>query len=230
MLSEFVCMANLPLGDASALVFSSPLPAMIFSKIFLGHSLRMYKAVSGLVLYIGVMLVVKPTFLFHSVEEELSSHNDNIGDLLDDEQFLEVNNALNDSLEEFSLYSNYTNSTDLDNRAVYPGDHSYLLGVMFGLLGATSRAAHYVTCKVVYDTRPDSTDMIVMWAGVGGGLVSLLSSCVDSDHLVLSLNIGHIRAVDWSIILLIACLGKLNIKLLLQFIYFVLRYHCTILA
>ena len=70
VLSEFMCMKHLPLGDASALIFSSPLPAMIFSKIFLGQSLRLYKALCGFVLYTGVMLVVKPTFLFGVEEKE----------------------------------------------------------------------------------------------------------------------------------------------------------------
>ena len=30
VLSELVAMAHLPLGDASALIFSSPLPALLF--------------------------------------------------------------------------------------------------------------------------------------------------------------------------------------------------------
>ena len=205
VLSEFVCMANLPLGDASALVFSSPLPAMIFSKIFLSHSLKVYKGISGLVLYIGVMLVVKPTFLFHTMEQELDLTHEDIEKVIEDEHFLEVNNI---SDHEYHFTSNCSNSTDVERTLHYPGDHSYMVGVMFGLLGATSRAAHYVTCKVIYDTRPDSTDMIVMLAGLGGVLVSLLSSCVDQDHQVLSVNIGHIRAGDWIIILLIACLGN----------------------
>ena len=64
VLSEFMCFAHLPLGDASAIIFSSPLPAMIFSSLVLGESLKLYKASCGIILYIGVMFVVKPTFIF----------------------------------------------------------------------------------------------------------------------------------------------------------------------
>ena len=71
VLSEFLCVSNLPLGDATALLFSSPLPAMILSRVFLGDSLKLYKGFCGVVLYIGVMFVVKPTFLFGELEKEL---------------------------------------------------------------------------------------------------------------------------------------------------------------
>ena len=71
VLSEFLCVSNLPLGDATALLFSSPLPAMILSRVFLEDSLKLYKGFCGLVLYIGVMFVVKPTFLFGELEKEL---------------------------------------------------------------------------------------------------------------------------------------------------------------
>ena len=51
-------------GDASAIIFSSPLPAMLLSYLLLGESLKLYKAVCGILLYIGVTCVVQPTFLF----------------------------------------------------------------------------------------------------------------------------------------------------------------------
>ena len=69
VLSEFMCFAHLPLGDASAIIFSSPLPAMIFSSLVLGESLKMYKATCGIILYIGVMFVVKPTFIFGDIQD-----------------------------------------------------------------------------------------------------------------------------------------------------------------
>ena len=71
VMSEFMCVSNLPLGDASALIFSSPLPAMILANIFLGDSLKLYKGFCGVVLYIGVMCVVKPTFLFGQMTSEI---------------------------------------------------------------------------------------------------------------------------------------------------------------
>ena len=70
VLSEFMCFANLPLGDASAIIFSSPLPAMIISSFVLGESLKLYKASCGIILYIGVMFVVKPTFIFGETPDQ----------------------------------------------------------------------------------------------------------------------------------------------------------------
>ena len=64
VLGEFMCVSFMPIGDATAIIFSSPLPSMILSTLFLGHSLRLYKIGCGAMLYLGVLLVVKPPFLF----------------------------------------------------------------------------------------------------------------------------------------------------------------------
>ena len=93
-------------------------------------------------------------------------------------------------------------------------DHgSYVVGVLFGLLGSSSRAAHYVLCKLIYDQQQsqDVTSWILLYAGFGGFLVSLISSCIDTEHLILSTNIDHLSLGDWSGLIIIALLGKQNI-------------------
>ena len=58
-------------GDASAIIFSSPLPAMILCWLVLGESLRLYKVVCGVLLYLGLTCVVRPTFLFRDSHQEM---------------------------------------------------------------------------------------------------------------------------------------------------------------
>ena len=65
IITDFYCVTNMPLGDASAIIFSAPLPTMIFSAIFLGSRLRLYKIFCGLLLYTGIMLVIRPPFIFN---------------------------------------------------------------------------------------------------------------------------------------------------------------------
>ena len=57
-------------GDASAIIFSSPLPAMLLSHLLLGETIRLYKIGCGLLLYIGVTCVVQPTVFFGDSAEE----------------------------------------------------------------------------------------------------------------------------------------------------------------
>ena len=75
---------------------------------------------------------------------------------------------------------------------------SYSLGVIFGLIGATSRAAHYVTCKIIFEKKSTSTNWIILFAGLGGFLVSVMSSLMDSDHQLLSARITEISADNWT--------------------------------
>jgi drug/metabolite transporter (DMT)-like permease len=62
---EAISYTFMPIGDATAIIFSSPLPSMLLSRIFLKERLGLYMVTCGLVLYLGVLLVVHPPFLFH---------------------------------------------------------------------------------------------------------------------------------------------------------------------
>ena len=64
ILSDFHCVSNMPLGDASAIILSAPLPSMVLSSVFLGTRLRLFKIICGALLYCGVVLVIRPPFLF----------------------------------------------------------------------------------------------------------------------------------------------------------------------
>ena len=65
LMGEIICVTLMPIGDATSIIMSSPLPAMILSRIFLGHRLRLYKIVCGTMLYLGVVFVVQPPFIFN---------------------------------------------------------------------------------------------------------------------------------------------------------------------
>ena len=65
IVSDFHCVSNMPLGDASAIILSATLPSIVLSAIFLGSRLRLYKIICGVIFYSGVLLVIRPPFLFH---------------------------------------------------------------------------------------------------------------------------------------------------------------------
>ena len=132
--------------------------------------------------------------------------------VLHDEEFLEVHDLENeDDFDNITMNVKNDNMTLLLETMEQSGHSakSFLIGIVFGLIGATSRAAHYCTCKLIYDQKQNSTHWIVLFAGCGGFLVSLLSSCLDTKHLILSLDIGTISVQDWMGILTISLLGKI---------------------
>ena len=55
---------NLPLGDATALIFTSPLFACIFGRIFLKEKLTLPHLIALILGIIGIVLIAKPTFYF----------------------------------------------------------------------------------------------------------------------------------------------------------------------
>ena len=150
---------------------------MVLSYLLLGESLKLYKAVCGVLLYLGVTCVVQPTFLF--------------GDSLSPEVELELNSTQYLNLTTTNTSLAEQDSPDLTGK-------SYSLGVIFGLIGAASRAGNYVTCKIIFEKKKKSTNWIILFAGFGGFLVSLASSFMDPEHLLLSDRIGEISANNWT--------------------------------
>ena len=71
-LSEVWSYQNLPLGDATALIFASPVFACIFGRIFLKEKLTLPQIISMVFGIFGIVLIAKPTFLFPSDAENAS--------------------------------------------------------------------------------------------------------------------------------------------------------------
>ena len=70
MVFTFIAVSHIPMGDALTVVYASPLFTMILSFIFLGHRLRLYKLSFALVLIVGIILVVRPPFLFPNKDQK----------------------------------------------------------------------------------------------------------------------------------------------------------------
>ena len=60
----FISVLLIPLGDASTVIFTAPIFCMILSAIFLEDRLGLFKIFAGMLLLVGVILVVRPPFLF----------------------------------------------------------------------------------------------------------------------------------------------------------------------
>lgn len=66
----FYSFRLLPLGDATTIIFSSPVVVMIMSFIFLREPCGLYRTMIVCLLLTGVVLISKPPFLFHIAENQ----------------------------------------------------------------------------------------------------------------------------------------------------------------
>merc|ERR1719153_2098053 len=74
-LGAFICVSHLPIGEFSVIIFSTPLPTMILSRIFLKTRLRLFKITCGFLLIVGLLLVVRPTAVFGDDFSQPNSDN-----------------------------------------------------------------------------------------------------------------------------------------------------------
>ena len=104
---------------------------MTISAVLLGDRVRGWRGACGLLLYLGVTCVVQPEFIFGDNEREEADP------LLEEEMLINT-----------TATSDLATAGNMTAASTGAGHSSYLVGVVFALLGSTSRAAHYVTCKV----------------------------------------------------------------------------------
>lgn len=64
ILSTFVSVVLMPLGEAMTLILACPIFTAILARIFLGHRLMGWKIFFGIILFVGIFLVLQPPFLF----------------------------------------------------------------------------------------------------------------------------------------------------------------------
>lgn len=165
-IGEAIGMTYMPIGDASAIIFSSPLPSMLLSRVFLNERLGLYKITCGMVLYLGVVLVLQPPILFGKPSSP-------------EKDVLEKSESL----------------TSPENSKI---NNLYYFGAVMGLVAAWARSVNFVSCKVLFKNKStSSTDLIILYAGFGGFVVSFISSILDKNSQLLSSQITQISLITW---------------------------------
>ena len=64
MICIYSSLQLLPLGDAITMFFTIPLFTMVFAYIILGTAVKGWKIGFGFLLIVGVVLIVRPPFIF----------------------------------------------------------------------------------------------------------------------------------------------------------------------
>merc|ERR1711862_171077 len=83
LLCIFVAVARMPLGDCTAIFFSSPAFTMVLSCIILKDHCGVWRCLVAITLLVGVMILSRPPALFPSipVPPAPANHSDHIPDV-----------------------------------------------------------------------------------------------------------------------------------------------------
>ena len=71
---SYLAVMYCPLGDAMTVIYSGPLFTMLFSYLFLRIRQGLWKIVFALILLVGVLLVIRPPFMFPE-QDNNPAHN-----------------------------------------------------------------------------------------------------------------------------------------------------------
>ena len=177
LIAAFYSIVLMPLGDAMALHFTSPLFTMIMAALCLGHSLRLYKSFCGLLLMVGAALVIQPPFLFDNVSSEPDMMQEaivNSTGLMDFQALL--------AFDTFDLQA-YTNHSTM-----------YYIGAIVALVAAFTDGIISVSINWCSEVK---SFVLLWWGGLGGLLAALISFASDDNTMLLSPKIVEIPGTHW---------------------------------
>ena len=70
---KYLAVGNMNLGDATAILFSSPIWAVLLARIILKEKFTVINLIALIFGFLGIILITKPAFLFHEVSSRESS-------------------------------------------------------------------------------------------------------------------------------------------------------------
>ena len=104
--TDLIAITFMPLGDAMTIILSAVLPVVVLAAIFLKERLRLYKILCSILVVTGIVLVLRPPFLFeNSLEHDMKQNfNTSIPHMTNNtlSEKLEISTKLNNS--EFDSY------------------------------------------------------------------------------------------------------------------------------
>ena len=159
----------MPLGDSTAITLCSVLPTMIFASICLKERIRIYKAICGILVISGIVLVIRPPFVFPSMI---------------------LNNKYG---SRFS--TNVTTSTAERN---YYMDSYYYFGAASALCCIVCKAVSNITVKIlVQNVSSSSSELFTFYYSMGCIIVTVVAPFIGGNQRIL-LPYSHADPYDLS--------------------------------
>ena len=183
-LGAFLAVTLMPIGDAHALIFSAPLPTMVLSKIIFGTRLKLYKFFCGINVFIGIILIAKPSYIFGNGKSMLN-----------------MNMVLNNTL---SNVEHIVKDDAFSDRFTYTGTYTY--GVVAALLASLSRGCQATTISYLHKNESTiSANLIGLYSGLGGFVIPVAALMVNHEEFW-TFN----RNLDLTKSLVLICIGTFS--------------------
>jgi len=163
----------MPVPDALCIIFACPVVTIFLSALVLRDTINLPKVAAGLALFIGVVCVSKPPFIFQTVFQRVSEHPGSIPE----------------AVEALIAYLS-KQSQDL------PQDYdNYYLGVV---MAVTACVAQGVTCVMVAKVRSVVTPVLANWASIMGLVMGVLYWLIEDRNTGLALE--DETPLNWALI------------------------------
>ena len=189
--TDLIAVYFMPLGDAMTIILSSVLPTVILAAIFLKERLRLCKVCSSVLVITGLVIVIRPPFLFAESKQPMN--------------YQEIENSSLPVLNQ-SLSGNLTHALGTN---ISRSQH-YYIGVLAGLICMISSASFRIVLKILVKNKSTSSFGIALFYNSFCNLIAALSlPAFGGDQRILfpSANIDKYDIWQWAGLFGIAFLG-----------------------
>jgi len=169
-LTALAAIPLMPIGDLIVLCFTSPVFSVIFEFLILRRPLKIYSVILCVLIIVGDVLVVRPSFLFASEDEnEVIDEDLNHPTLLLTNETITNQNDTEPSLTEEELKNN----------------GHYYIGVGLCLYAAAAvSVANVINVSVIKSNESITTSHLVTMSGIFSVVLSLISTFFMANRLV----------------------------------------------
>ena len=179
-------LERIPISDTLLVTFTSPLFCALFSKLFMGEGLHWINSVAGIISFIGVAIVARPSFLFGETD------------------------AKRVTLTAIRLTKNDHNNNNHNNEFVY------LIGVMYALLGAIFLALYFALVRKLISVNGIHSAVTVLYPSLMGSIACVLLTVIGKESVYLPQNKNEIFVLSsigvYSILALVCLTFALRVE------------------
>ena len=156
-LTDLVAVQYMPIGDAMTIILCGAIPTVILAAIFLDERLRLFKMICCVFVVTGIILVIRPPFLFNYEAATMISNN----------------------------YSESNNITLIKTEKPKTHNH-YYVGALGAFICMMSNAIFRTMIKIVHQNKSSrSSELMLLYHGILCVIISFLMTLIESNQRIL---------------------------------------------
>ena len=189
-LADLIAVSYMPIGDAMTIILCGAVPTVIMAAIFLEERLRLYKITCSILIVTGIILVIRPPFIFDNDEEIIKFRN------------MSETNSTSSMASDTSTVRKY-----------------YYIGALAAIVCMLSNAIFRTMMKFLHQNKSSkSSALFLLYHGIWCLIISFSMPLIESNQRILfpSHNIKQYDAWQWLSLFIFAIIGVTNFYLRLK--------------